>query len=508
MSSPNQYSVILQKDSIQLFIEQSYQSIKRNLYKSPWKEQILDLIQAFQTTVDAYYETGERLVKNEDDATAEQHLRKLTKRIGEEWNKLMPFLTTPFLMPPNYKAVELIIKTLDAAWENLNQEAMKEKGKPSLLPHYGRHFELVTFEYMPQIAVIGIPFTNLYSPWDWSMIWHEIAGLFVQTESAKNIIQDLLRTEILPYDSWESWLTTYDEETNMLPRDNQHEAIPAPEIRQAWLEEFLEDSIGVLCLGSTMADALERILDRHYSTQTPNLQKAAENKVISEKQRNILGEQPADPSAGTVNIAPPVDLRHPPSALRVQLAHTLSAKMGLREADENSDRGIDTLANYLYENHNAIVNRPFQEADKNQVETIANTILKTKALPENEAPHLLIAALVKLVPTIEDDYQLGQHIQNSLVTPQEKAMDKQENALIRKFNALIENPEKATEKNIDKLFNLPFVNIDQGHAAPKTDCIPYNTIWGKRYYVNLEISGVSTNMGDHGTFPVEYHHSH
>ncbi|MBE2224602.1 MAG: hypothetical protein IAF02_23890, partial [Anaerolineae bacterium] len=449
MNSPSQHSIMLQKDSIQLFIDQSYQSINKSLYKSPWKEQVLELILAFQATVDAYYETGELLVQNENDATAEQHLRKLTNRIGEEWNKLMPFLTTSFLMPPTYKAVELTIKTLDAAWENLNQEAMKEKGKPSLLPHYGRHFELVTFEYMPKIAVIGIPFNNLYSPWDWSMIWHEIAGLFVQTESAKNIIQDLLHPEILPYDSWKNWLTTYDKETSKLPRDNQHETIPAPEIRQAWLEEFLEDSIGVLCLGSTMADALERILDRHYSTQTPNLQEATDNKITSEKQSNILGEQPLDPSIGTVDIAPSIDLRHPPSALRVQLAHALSAKMGLREADENSDRGIDTLATYLYENHNAIVNRPFQEADKNQVEIIANTILETKTLPENEAPHLLVAALVKLVPTIEDDYQLGQHIQNSLANPQEKAMAKQENALIRKFNALVGKPERDTDKNID-----------------------------------------------------------
>ncbi len=64
----------------------------------------------------------------------------------------------------------------DINWTKVHQS---EQLKFVVLPYFGRRFELISFSYALTIFVLGIPATEVHCPWNWSFIWHEMAGIYI-----------------------------------------------------------------------------------------------------------------------------------------------------------------------------------------------------------------------------------------------------------------------------------------------------------------------------------------
>jgi hypothetical protein len=177
-----------------------------------------------------------------------------------------------------------------------------EKGVITL-PYLGRDFKLVTFEYAPYIAVLGMPLYNLETPWDWHVVWHEMAGRVVHHLEHNDSIP------VLPEDVWETWGNKYCE----APEDTDSVELPAASSdttgapdemptgmglieetidRAGWVAELLEDAYGFISLGPAMVRTLERVLRQHY------------------KRDDVL-----------------LDDRHPPPQLRLDMAGAILLEM-------------------------------------------------------------------------------------------------------------------------------------------------------------------------------------
>lgn len=157
------------------------------------------------------------------------------------------------------------------------------------IPYFGRSFELVSFSYAPSVLVTGIPLYNLETPWDWQVVWHEMAGHIVrgleESGDGASPVNRIAR-DIAPQIAeaqWEEWQRRF--------------ALEKPvEDRSGWVSELLEDAYSVLCLGPAMYATLRRVLRQHYS--------------------DLLASS---------------DARHPPAQLRFDAAGALLVQMGFEE---------------------------------------------------------------------------------------------------------------------------------------------------------------------------------
>jgi hypothetical protein len=136
----------------------------------------------------------------------------------------------------------------------------------------------VRFNYAPQVALIGVPITTLQTPWQWSVIWHELAGLLVGQEKIRALIYDFLDT--LPEAGrplWQPWEEAYqlEAEQNLLLRNQPPGNTPtilnvtlsantSVYSRHGWLEEFIEDACTILTLGPTAYDILVTLFTHRY----------------------------------------------------------------------------------------------------------------------------------------------------------------------------------------------------------------------------------------------------
>jgi hypothetical protein len=212
------------------------------------------------------------------------------------------------------------------------------------------------------------------------MLWHEVAGVFIQTAKAKELVKELV--DGLDESIWQTWLETYGDEIDpSLPKTDDDSA-PSREIRIEWMEEFVEDAVGVLCLGNTMAEALRAILSQHYGSPTV--------------------PETGDTGNGNAGVAAEVvsDFRHPPPSLRVQVALSLSAQMRYSEDLPVQDQGANTLACMIFGWNERIVSRVFSQNDEKEVARVASTfdkpILKSQRKKASSIPaYILIPAALR-----------------------------------------------------------------------------------------------------------------
>jgi len=313
-------------DSLLRFAEMVRQTLGcQNPNGLPETERVLcALFDKFIQAARAYYCRGLQLLENDSPYQRQQ----LVERIGQEWSQLMALL--PTWGPAS--EIEQVKYVINRAWRDLKMP----RQQVAVLPHLRRHFELVKFEYAPEINIVGIPITSLYCPWEWTMVWHELAGIYIQTPEAKTLVQELRAA--VPQEVWQGWLKTA--------------GVPATEqVWQGWMEEFVEDAIAVLCLGNAMAESLDQILAQHYSDAP-----------------EVSGTDADEASGSAVEIA--TDLRHPPRHLRVQLARSLTYQMGLRESDDVKDENVRHLAKAIWEHRDEMVSRVFTVADDRDLDWV------------------------------------------------------------------------------------------------------------------------------------------
>lgn len=151
--------------------------------------------------------------------TSYEQLQLLTM----EWNRVSQVV---HLVRTNYRDVELFAPVIDEAQRLVGTNKI-------ILPFTDGPFSVTSFRYLQNLNILNIPVTAAYTPWEWSVFWHEIAGAKVasDSEALKNAFTSI---EGRVDSGWP----------------------------QAWFDELYEDAISVLSFGEPFIDIFHRILSR------------------------------------------------------------------------------------------------------------------------------------------------------------------------------------------------------------------------------------------------------
>lgn len=212
----------------------------------------------------------------------QQH--RAIERLCGNWEALVPLLyatsdprvdlleTLVSAALPNPYWLELMLQEWDAHTEALPGKA-RVRNRSALtgnqlhfitVPYFSRRFELLRFFYAPYVAVSGVPIYDLRSPWDWHVVWHEMAGHLVQVMTSHRVIArlaDKINTGSAD-DIWATWRTLYEHAPGAA--DDTH---PWEQVNPAdFVAELLEDAYCVISLGTTTLSTLTRVLPQHYES--------------------------------------------------------------------------------------------------------------------------------------------------------------------------------------------------------------------------------------------------
>jgi hypothetical protein len=255
-------------------------------WKGPVAVAVRYVINCFSYFAYAFYDAFCAALPSEDDPTdAQLHERayrqhQAINRLCNEWKHLEPLI---------YAARDPHLGILQSLADAARPA---QQGEPSTIyiPIFGRRFGLGSFRFAPGVHVIGVPFYNLETPWDWQVLWHEIGGQIVRLieQTVDSEGKNEIEKEILPQLSacWQIWRDRYIRPADSaapLDRATTVRASPVPlpgdepvagltvapikfeQIDQAgWIAELLEDAYCVMSLGPATLATLKRVLRQHY----------------------------------------------------------------------------------------------------------------------------------------------------------------------------------------------------------------------------------------------------
>lgn len=168
------------------------------------------LIRDFMRAADAYYMEGRTLL-NEREAVTEYRLQTLVQRMRDEWAVIWGLLSGVNVLGQREALLNLVNKIAQAILKDLKLEDTRSL---LVLPHVNRNYELIHFHFSPYIKVIGIPVSSLSSVWNWTVIWHEVAGLVIEqyrNELLADVRSNLEQLQadgrpVLAQDKWHAWI--------------------------------------------------------------------------------------------------------------------------------------------------------------------------------------------------------------------------------------------------------------------------------------------------------------
>jgi hypothetical protein len=154
-----------------------------------------------------------------------------------------------------------------------------------LIPTFGENFSLVRLNYSSSdIAILNLPISVIHSPWELSVIWHELAGLKVVKirEQINEFLVDHAKENKLTIPKRESSpashviLELFDRIAADKPLDKDfkkkvkeflsvRDRVVTPQDEtwsQDWFEQLYEDACSVFAFGKDFVSVLERILSR------------------------------------------------------------------------------------------------------------------------------------------------------------------------------------------------------------------------------------------------------
>lgn len=170
---------------------------------------------------------------------------------------------------------------------------LTEQSTAVTIPYYSAIFELVDFEFAPDLFIIGIPVFDVSTPWNWQVAWHEIATLIVRDLREKGVIKQFLDRALNPtldFDAiWVGWEQHYRPVAPARSRHSaefealaanksqlgqanrplsEHEESPEDFLwknvrREEWLEQMIEDAYSAVVFGPEIIHTLDRILSRY-----------------------------------------------------------------------------------------------------------------------------------------------------------------------------------------------------------------------------------------------------
>lgn len=227
-----------------------------------------------------------------DDAQKSTRLHRLVNKLSREL-EYIESLTTSVVQNDNYYAKD---QPDEFSWfDNVIRLAANDLDvDPSHLLVLFSLYQTIglrSFAYTGEFHTLDLPVTILNTPWEWSVVWHEIAGLKVKEIKRRfpNIMKETLELVHGQVTNKSDWTEDY-------------------------LEELFEDAGSILVFGKELIDIFESVLIRTYD------------------------------QAGTL------DSRHPDIKVRVNIAHLL---LGQESPDATPDQKAvakvinDQLSGYL-----------------------------------------------------------------------------------------------------------------------------------------------------------------
>lgn len=192
-----------------------------------------------------------------------------------------------------------------------------------LIPVFGEAFSLVKISYSSSnIAILNLPISVIHSPWELSVIWHEMAGLKVVEIREKiaaflkahphqedilsapdplitngKLVADLFRHIANNDELDKPFLAQV--RAALAPPDSSEEAQARP-WSQDWFEQLYEDACSVLAFGEEFVSVLEKILSRQERKLTAD-RKHPDIKTRLQVAHRLLALQNGDTSAPTTN---------------------------------------------------------------------------------------------------------------------------------------------------------------------------------------------------------------
>ncbi len=395
----------------------------------------------------------------DDDSTLDDRAKRYwqhraIERLCDGWDHLRPLLF--MVKDERVKIFEVLV---DAAKPGkISQE------RRITVPYYSRHFELVSFKYARGVTITGVPIYDLESPWNWHVIWHEMAGHIVHKLEEEGEILKAVRKvhrvrgdkamgKTFPKqqnDPWENWRNFYADKKDEIVfpwEEDNPEKVDA--LQAEWIAELIEDGYSVLCLGLEMLSTLQRVLRQHYESD------------FALKDR-----------------------RHPPPKLRFDLAGALLLTMGYDAADLD-EYGLDAIEGC------------------HALEPIAAIVFNT--LHESGKPSFVKRVFRKKKPT-KGDTSTAIDFFHDLIS-----------SARRKFE---ENPERASEIADEMIDNIPLLSLSgiEGLELPSADFFMdmvgarewkdlLFAVFQKLDRVDLEDHQMMTNY-DHGNTEIEFNTRH
>ncbi|MEZ4866973.1 MAG: hypothetical protein R3C14_36965 [Caldilineaceae bacterium] len=234
--------------------------------RTPARLAIDSLLHSFMDLAVAYYKAVVAAAEQELAEETEQKyaIQQAIDRLSEEWMRLAP--TVQVAAFDEQSPFRLLSYMVAGAYRSLN---LQEQCQVTVIPHFGRHFNLVKFHYAPDVSLMGMPVFALQTPWEWSVIWHELAGLVVVKPEVVTWIDEFVQQEKGRWSIWTGW-TKLDEVQPVMVAPLAHPvaAVIDDSIdtidRRGWIEEMVEDACSILALGPVAYAVLHDVLAQRY----------------------------------------------------------------------------------------------------------------------------------------------------------------------------------------------------------------------------------------------------
>ena len=196
-----------------------------------------------------------------------------------------------------------------------------------LIPIFGESFSLVTVRYSASnLSILKLPISVIHSPWELSVIWHEMAGLKISRirEQIKDFLDDYATANKLKLPP-HPVTTEMDPITELFQRIREDRSLDDDILRQVkeflsgrdgpgfrpdeiwsqdWFEQLYEDACSVLAFGEVFVPVLEKILgrqarkiyaDRRYPDLATRLQ-VAKRLLVLQKEEGTPQEERTPPA--------------------------------------------------------------------------------------------------------------------------------------------------------------------------------------------------------------------
>ncbi|MEZ4736801.1 MAG: hypothetical protein R3E79_57705 [Caldilineaceae bacterium] len=270
-----------------------------------------------------------------------RRIHQAIEKLTDEWMQITPVIQiAAFDTNASFYLVGFLV-------ESVYQSLQLDAKEITVVPSFGRQFHLVKFRYAPNVALVSMPVFALQTPWEWSVLWHELATLVIANQEVSEWITTFA-TAARQTALWQRWLLIDAEQPAPAADPFPHAPVdavvvdPIGDIDQiGWMEELVEDACSILVLGPVAYRVLHSVLAQRN------------------EQMDIRS-----------------DTRHPPPNLRLEVAYQLLWQMAQGEAASSltaerlnhgryvDDSGAALVAQWIWHNKDRLVKMTFDDWDE------------------------------------------------------------------------------------------------------------------------------------------------